>query len=74
MMDKEKKLPELSDVRIMLIIKAALEFNASVVSHASFIYGQDFKPRVRQRASKELQRLAKDYGKKVQEILEAKES
>ena len=39
-------MKDLTDAQLALIIKAALDYNASVISHASFIYGQDMKPNV----------------------------
>lgn len=64
------KQPELTDMQVMLIIKAALEYNAEIVKHASFIYGQEIKQQYRKRLYADFTKLAKDYGKTIESILQ----
>lgn len=61
--------PELTDMQIMLIMKAALEYNAEIVRSCSFIYGQDIKQSSRKRLYSDFTKLARDYGKTIESIL-----
>lgn len=63
-------MKDLTDAQLALIIKAALDYNAFVISHASFIYGQDMKPNVRKTMRNNLVQLSKDYTKTIKSILE----
>ena len=59
---------ELDDTKIALIIKAALEFNAAVITQVGFIYGADVKLSYRQSVAKTLNRLFVDYSEKIDNI------
>ena len=60
---------ELNDTKIALIIKTALEFNATVIAQVGFIYGIDVKQSYRQKVADELSKLAVDYSKKIEDIV-----
>lgn len=64
---------ELTDVQIALLIKNALDYNASVVQFASFIYGQDAKVNVKKSWLKQLKDMAQDYQDKTKEVLKIEE-
>lgn len=61
---------ELTDTQIALMIKAALEFNATVISNASFVYGQQFKPHTRKAFVKQFHTQCKEYQKQLERIID----
>lgn len=60
----------LSDTQIALLIKNALEYNASIIAMASQIYRQDLKPSYRQRVARQIMKRAKIYGEDINKILD----
>lgn len=62
-------IPELNDVQIALIVKRALDYNASVLQYASFIYGQDAKPHIKKRWVQDLRKMGKEYSEDIQKIV-----
>ena len=66
---ESEELPELTDTQIALIIKAALEYNASIIAGASSIFKQDVTQKTRKRLKQDFLRIAKQYDKHILTIL-----
>ncbi len=66
-----KDQPELTDEKIMLITKAALDNNAAIIQFCSFIYGhsKDIRESSRKQWHKQLKAQWKSYQKQVEDIL-----
>ena len=65
--------PELTDEKIMLITKAALDHNAGIIQMSSILYSafKDAPKHIRKRWEDEFHRAWKEYNKRVEGILEA---
>jgi len=60
---------ELNDTQIALIIKNALEFNATIIASASMIYKQDLKQYSRQKAYNGFTKKSKQYAENIDKVL-----
>lgn len=61
--------PQLTDEKLAMIIKLALEYNASIIAQASFIYNRPLKERDLIRAYEEIRNTSKRYGKQLEIII-----
>lgn len=60
---------ELNDTEIATIIKTALEYNASIIRYASFIYGQNPSPKTQRKWVKDFRNMDKEYSDKIKSII-----
>lgn len=64
---------QLIDAQLAAIIKAALEFNATIIAHASSIYNLDVTLASRKRVIKTMSKASEDYTKRIYDILQVED-
>jgi hypothetical protein len=60
----------LTDTQIALMMKAALEYNAAIIAHASMIYGKELSEEQRKQSGADFLNTQRVYAKKIDEIVE----
>ena len=64
------KKNKLNDTQIALLIKLALEFNASIIANASVLYNQDYNKQSRDKIIDNFKNISDEYVVKIKEVKE----